>query len=136
MKLLKEHYALKANPMVEWCRFYNRIKQQNEAVAVFPAELCTLIDTCDFGSQLNTRLRDRLIVGINNTHRQRCLLAEPYCDHTLEMVRDLCIAVEAVTKNVQLLHETQGRLATATINTAPSVKTNKEMKMFQANKAA
>ena len=102
---------------------------------MFLAELRALADKCDFGDQLNTSLRDKLIVGINDTRVQRHLLAEPYCDLTLEKVVDVCIAMEVARKNVQSLQETQGRPAAAAINTVLSGKTNKGRDTFQANKS-
>ena len=102
---------------------------------MFLAELRALADKCDFGDQLNTSLRDRLIVGINDTRMQRRLLAEHYHDLTLEKVMDVCIAMEAAGTNVQSLQETQGRPAATSINTVPSGKANKGRKTFQANKS-
>ena len=47
-------------------------------------KLRALTDKFDFGNQLNTSLRDGLIVGINDTRMQRCLQAQPSRDLTLE----------------------------------------------------
>ena len=102
---------------------------------MFLTKLCALADKCNFGEPLNISLKDKLIVGINDTRMQRCLLVEPYRDLTLEKVMDVCFTKEAAGKNIQSLQETWGHLTAAAINTVLSDKTKKGRKTFQVNKS-
>ena len=49
LKLVEEYYSLKANPIVERCKFYQRFRQPGESVSIFLAEIRALADKCEFG---------------------------------------------------------------------------------------
>ena len=69
-------------------------------MSIFLAELRALADKCEFGDQLTTSLRDRLVCGIADGRMQRRILSEPYKDLTLDKAVDLCMAMETAIKNV------------------------------------
>ena len=49
-------------------------------MSTFLAELHALAEKYDFGEQLDTSLRDRMVCGIADDRMQRQLLSEPYKD--------------------------------------------------------
>ena len=77
VKLVGDHHSPKPSVIIERFRFNTRTHQQGESVANFIAELRHLTRYCEFGGVLNDMLRDRLVCGIENSHIQRRLLAEP-----------------------------------------------------------
>jgi hypothetical protein len=100
VKKLSDYYMEPTNPMVERCHFYDRSRKKGETVSAFLAELRALADKCDFGTNLQTMLRDRLVCGINDDKMQRRLLSEPHKDLTLHKASELCLAMETADKNV------------------------------------
>ena len=85
--------------IVERFRFNTRTRQQGESVANFIAELRHLTRYCEFGGALNDMLRDRLVCGIENSHIQRRLLAEP--NLTLHKAVEISLAMESADRNAK-----------------------------------
>ena len=92
-KKLKEHFDPAPLEMVLRFRFYDRSRQPNETVADFLADLGRLAHDCNFGSSLDSMLRDRLVLGIGNEAIQQRLLAEK----TLTLASALSIALAQET---------------------------------------
>ena len=119
LKLLKEHYAPRPNPIVQRCKFYSRNRQSAERIPVYFSELRALAEQCEFADYLDTALRDRFIAGINDDRLQRRLLAEPYAGLTLTKAVDLAIAMETASKNATTLHKTQDSAPATSVNAMP-----------------
>ncbi len=110
LELLSKHYLPPVNPIIERRDFYQRFRKPGETVAIFLAELRSLASKCEFGDQLDTTLRDRVVCGIVDDRMQRRLLSEPYEGLTLARVVEICMAIETANKDVQRLHnETKGQ---------------------------
>ena len=80
------HYHLKPSRAVQRFRFNSRVHQPGESVAMYLAELKSLLERCDFRDTLNDMLRDRIVCGIHDQRTQRRLLAET--DLTLKISRE------------------------------------------------
>ena len=65
------------------------------------SELRALADSCNYGSALNDMLHDWLVVGVNDIHIQRRLLAEG--DLSLDQAMELALGLEAAAKNAQAI---------------------------------
>ena len=63
--------------------------------------------TCDFGDQLESALRDRLVCGLGNTSTQRRLLAKP--DLSLDKALKIKQGMEAAEKNSKTLKVPDGK---------------------------
>ena len=65
---VKDHYCPKHSETVYRFKFHTRVRQLNESVSAYVAELRSLTEFCDFGDGAATEkmLRDRLVCGINN----------------------------------------------------------------------
>ena len=72
---LQEHFSPAPSEIVLRYRFHVRTQQSGETISDFVAQLRHLSDGCNFGD-LNKSLRDRLVVGCNNSAIQRRLLSE------------------------------------------------------------
>ena len=77
VKLLTEHYQPKPSRVVQCYLFNSCIHKQGESVAIYVAELKHLSEHCEYAATLNDMVCDHLVCGINDSHIQCRLLAEP-----------------------------------------------------------
>ena len=59
------------------------------------------MNSCNYGAGLNDMLRNRLVVGINNDHIQRRLLAEGYL--SFEKALEMALGIEAAVENTRAI---------------------------------
>ena len=71
LKLSENHYTPLANPIVGRCKFQFWQVDHNVFSGIARVDL-----KCDFGEQLDTPLRDRMLCGIADDRMQRQLLSE------------------------------------------------------------
>ncbi|XP_064483083.1 uncharacterized protein K02A2.6-like [Ornithodoros turicata] len=98
---LSSHFAPKPSEIVERFRFNSRVQQEKETVSTFIAELRKLSEFCEFGTTLDTMIRDRLVCGVRDIGIQKRLLAER--ELTLEKATTFVCAVGMATKNAMEL---------------------------------
>jgi hypothetical protein len=103
LKLLKEHYAPRPNPIVKRQEFYRRDRHAGERIAVYLSELRRLADQCEFETYLDTALRDRLMMGVDDARIQRRLAEENYKELTLTKVVNIALAIESADQSVTTL---------------------------------
>ena len=82
----------KKNETVERYKFYTRAQGKDETFDKYLTELRILASTCNFGTILDSMLRDRIVVGIADSFLRERLLRES--DLTLEKATQLCRASE------------------------------------------
>ena len=99
--MLKDHFNLKPLVIVERFYFNWRNQRAGESIAEYVAKLRQVVATCDFGDQLESALRDRLVCGLGNASTQRRLLAEP--DLSLDKALKIMQGMEAAEKNLKTL---------------------------------
>jgi hypothetical protein len=103
LKLLKDNYSPRPNPIVCRREFYKRDRRQGEKVAVYLAELRRLADHCDFDAYLDTALRDMLFMGIEDSRIQQRLSEISYKELTLTKTISIALAMEAAEQTVVTL---------------------------------
>ncbi|KFD53863.1 hypothetical protein M513_05130 [Trichuris suis] len=96
----------RSSVMVDRVQFSQRFRRDEESVTQFLNSLRGLASRCDFGDSLAERLRDQLVIGINNLGWQQELLCQfPTNDATLEQVEAAVSRVElADSQRAQLQH--------------------------------
>ena len=72
--LLKTHYRPKRNVTTERYRFQSRVQKQGESIPDYVAALKQLCLHCEFGGDLQPRLRDAFVFGLANTDTKKRLL--------------------------------------------------------------
>ena len=72
----------------ERAKFHTLFRQDRQDIRQFILQLQTQAARCNFGDQLLTQLRDRLIAGINLPELQQKLLLLPNCD--FQLGRTIC----------------------------------------------
>ena len=98
---LAEHYRPDTVEIAERLKFFKRQQNDEEGVTEYMAELRKLAKTCNFGSYLDTALRDQLVCGLKDPRIQRELL----CVQKLTVAQALerARAMEAVAKEAKHL---------------------------------
>ena len=68
MDALSAHFSPKPLVIAERYRFHKRDQRPGESIATYVAELRRFARHCNFGTNLDDCLRDRLVCGLSNTH--------------------------------------------------------------------
>ena len=63
---LLKYYKPKVIIIAERFRFYSKSQNSNESIADYVAALKALAHTCEFGTDLTMRLRDKFVMGLAN----------------------------------------------------------------------
>ena len=111
--LVEQHKNPKPSVIVQRYNFNTRRQQPGESIAAYTAELRKIAEHCSFGDTLEVMLRDRIVCGINDTGRQRRLLAEP--DLTFQSAFKMVQAWETAESNAKDLQKPQ-QGASVTVN--------------------
>ena len=59
-----EHFVPKKNVIHERACFHRRVQREGETVEAFIRNLYELAEHCDFGTQRDEQVRDRIVIGI------------------------------------------------------------------------
>ena len=94
---LRGHYCPKPLVIVERLRFMKRLQLEGKTIQLYNAEFKHLSSTCDFGANLEERLRDQLVVGVRIETIQRRLLAEK--DLTYTKAREIATSMEIASRD-------------------------------------
>ena len=111
--LVKAHKNPVPSAILQRFRFHSPMRQAGESVAAFVAELRHLTEHCKFhAGELSERLRDQLVVGVNDEAIHRRLFAEPDC-LTFDRALELALIVETAAANAKDLQKAIPALASA-----------------------
>ena len=111
--LVKAHKNPVPSAILQRFRFHSRIRQSGESVAAFVAELRHLTERCKFhAGKLSERLRDQLVVGVNDEAIHRRLFVEPD-GLTFDRALELALSVETAAANAKDLQKAIPALASA-----------------------
>ena len=97
VETLQKHLSPKPLLIAERFRFHRRNQLEGETVGTYVAELKKLSLYCEFGTNLNDALRDRLVCELHNELIQKRLLSEP--DLSLAKASEITLAMEAAAKD-------------------------------------
>ena len=118
LKLFKDYCMPKKNIVLE--RFlFNRCTQGDDKFENFLTKLKNLSTTCDFGNLADGMIRDRIVMGLRDSHtRERLLRVE---NITLEKATEMCRAAELAKHHMQLLDVDPTEQTTSSTLSADSV---------------
>ena len=102
---MTQHHNPPPPEIIQRYKFHTRQRQLGETIAKYVSELCSLAQTCRFGTTLETMIRDHLVCGVNNDLVQRRLLSEMSLD--LKKALELALGMETAAKNVRELQGTR-----------------------------
>ena len=89
------------NEIYERYQFSKREQESGESIDSYVAALRTLAKTCDYGTLLNSLIRDRIVVGIRDNGTRKRLLQEAKL--TLNKCIDICRSSEATAAQLQAM---------------------------------
>ena len=104
MDALSAHFSPKPLVIAERYRFHKRDQLPGESIVTFVAELRRFARHCNFGTNLDDCLRDRLVCGLSNSHIIKKLLAEKDLD--LPKAIQLATASETASRDAMELGKT------------------------------
>ena len=106
LEAMKKHYDPQPSEIVQ--RFKFNTCSRHRTVSTFVAELRSLAEFCNFGTERDNMLRDHLVCGINNEATQRRLLSEDKL--TFKKALEIAQTQEMATTNARTLQK--GNVAT------------------------
>uniref|UniRef100_A0A5S6QT12 RNA-directed DNA polymerase n=1 Tax=Trichuris muris TaxID=70415 RepID=A0A5S6QT12_TRIMR len=128
--VLQSQYGRQPCVMADRVAFAQRFRQENETVSQFLNALRGLAANCEFGDSLTERLRDQLVIGINNaTWREQLLRYHADNRATLQEVEQTATTLECAHRQNQLLLSQPGdteSLATRRLQVQPRSKLKSE----------
>ena len=89
------------NEIYERYQFNKRDQESGESIDSYVAALRTLAKTCNYGSLLDSLIRDRVVVGIRDNGTRKRLLQESKL--TLNRCIDICRSSEATATQLQAM---------------------------------
>lgn len=105
-RALERHYLPATVEIAERYKFFHRRQADGESVSDYVVALKRLAKTCNYGSHLESALRDQLVFGIKDKNCQKGLL----CVDNLDFSTALKIAMssEVVSKESQMMGQRTG----------------------------
>ena len=100
--VLTSYYDPKPSKRVQRYYFYNRVQAPEESIAAYIAELRRLAEHCEFGTQLEEMLCDRLVVGVRDDNLRRKLLTQT--DTGFQKAQELAIAHETAVRDASMVN--------------------------------
>ena len=97
----EEHCEPKKNVSYERYKFFSRAQESGESIDQYVTILRKLCETCEFGTLKNSLIKDRIVLGVNNTKTRERLLRVP--DLTLQKALDVVRSAEATDMQMKEL---------------------------------
>jgi len=117
LTLLQEHYKRNRTPMADRLQLHNRKQHDNETLTDYIAALKKIASTCDYGAELENRLRDAFLFGVRNPKILNRLLEESQKDNfTWTSATRLALAMEVVDSDVKACATSNSSNDTAAVN--------------------
>jgi len=99
---LGEHFEPRRNTIYERYMFNSSTQDTTESIEQYVNRLRKLSSTCEYGVLLDEMLRDRIVIGVHDSHIRARLLREK--DLTLQRAYDVCRSCEAAATQVKTLN--------------------------------
>uniref|UniRef100_A0A1B0DMF7 Retrotransposon gag domain-containing protein n=1 Tax=Phlebotomus papatasi TaxID=29031 RepID=A0A1B0DMF7_PHLPP len=100
VEVLKAKYAPKKSVIAERFKFYKREQENGESIRDYVVELQILAETCKFGDFLSSALRDKFVMGLQDSHVQIKLLS---LDQGFEESVKVAMASELASNSVDAM---------------------------------
>ncbi|UYV70251.1 K02A2.6-like, partial [Cordylochernes scorpioides] len=95
----------KKNVIFERFKFFSATQKDGESIDSFITELKGLSTSCEFESQKDSLIRDRIVYGIQDKALQECLLREP--NLTLLKAIEMCKTDEISKQQIKIMQNNQ-----------------------------
>lgn len=119
---LDSYFSLKKNVVFERYKFNSRVQEPGESVDSFVTALYTLAETCEYGMIRDELIRDRIVIGLCNTHASERMQLRN--DLTLEKAFEMARQAEIQAKEGKKMRQ---EISEATIEVNRVSKTGKNL---------
>ena len=103
VEVMMKHHNLKHSGIVHRYKFNSQLRPQEESILTFMSKLRALAEFCNYGTSLDTMLRDRYVCGVSDWHVLLHLLSEP--DLTLNTTMQIVLGMETPAQNAKTLQQ-------------------------------
>ncbi|XP_048477639.1 uncharacterized protein LOC125488626 [Plutella xylostella] len=93
LTLLEKHFVPKKSSFAERYNFYKAEQRAGEELAEWAARVRSLAQHCGFGAELQTALRDRFVLGLENVKEKEKLFSESISSLTFDRALELAASV-------------------------------------------
>ena len=100
----KNYCEPRKNIVYEKFKFWSRNQEENESADQWTTELKRRAASCEFGTQTDAMVRDKIVFGVHNGKVKERLLREPDLD--LKKALDICRAAEMSIQQMQEMAST------------------------------
>lgn len=104
VQVLDSHFSPKKSGFAERQKFYTASKISSESLAEWAARVQSLAVDCKFGSELETAIRDKFIMGLEQGPIKDKLFLEDCSSLTLTKARESAENLEAVRSHFEQVH--------------------------------
>lgn len=94
---LQQHLSPKPSEIAERFHFYKRIQRKGETVLTYVADLKKLATHCNFGTNLNEAVREKLVGGLRNVRIQKRLHSEAKLKYSKAL--EIAVAMETAIRD-------------------------------------
>ncbi|PFX12679.1 Uncharacterized protein K02A2.6 [Stylophora pistillata] len=94
---VQQHLSPKPSEKAERFHFYKRIQRKGETVLTYVADLKKLATHCNFGTNLNEALREKLVGGLRNVQIQKRLHSEAKLKYSKAL--EIAVAMETAIRD-------------------------------------
>jgi len=100
--LIKQQISAKRLPIAVRYEFY-QLRQGKDDIKTYVRKLRHCADECEFGNQLDDRLRDQFVIGLSNKEALKRMLTEKLADLSITKAIDIASAFEVAQYSQQQL---------------------------------
>ena len=111
-----KHFVPKRNIIHEQACFHRRVQREGEKVEAFIRNLYKLAEHCDFGTQRDEQIRDRIVIGIldKSLSQKLQMKSDLNLDTAIQMARQselvkVQVAGQSDTKHLGEIHQKKGK---------------------------
>ncbi|KAL4721170.1 hypothetical protein ACJJTC_004946 [Scirpophaga incertulas] len=134
-KVLQEfdkYFIPRKNVVFNRYQFFKREQIEIESFDAFLTELRILANKCDFGDQLDSLVRDRIIIGVKDKALQERLLREN--NISLEKTIEMCRICEISKKEVETIQNDKNLQVVDVINTKKNCYNKNKLRKFNCSR--
>ena len=113
LEKFNDYFKVRKNVIFERARFNRRNQLKGEPAEQYITELYRLVETCEYGELTPEMIRDRLVIGIQDSRLSERLQMDP--ELTLEKAKKLIRQSEAVHEHQVILQQTGNADKSATV---------------------
>lgn len=103
MEAFEQHCIPRKNQVFNRFKFFNRFQVECESFDTFYTELRKLVKSCEFGTQEDSLIRDKIILGVRDRGLQERLLRET--EIKLDDAVKVCRSSELSKEQMKVMHE-------------------------------